>query len=180
MYGRVWSRFPLVAVVVLCLIAVWVFRPLSTPARFSFDSSRLYVVERVVDGDTLLLEDGTRVRLLGVDTPETKHPDRPPEPLGPQATAFTQRHVEGRAVTLRFDRERRDRYHRVLAYVYRGDWCLNEEIIRAGFSRAETRFPYSTAMKRRFRQAEEEARENKRGLWAEPTEDRRGRMEDGE
>ena len=69
-------------------------------------------------------------------------------------------------MTLQFDRERQDRYHRVLAYVYRDDWMLNEELIRAGFSRAETRFPYSSAMKRRFRAAEKEARENNRGLWA--------------
>jgi len=135
--------------------------------KFSFDSEGPYRVRRVIDGDTLLLEDGTRVRLLGVDTPETKHPSQPAEPLGRQAAAFTRRHVEGRRVRLRFDRERRDRYRRVLAYVYRGEWFLNEELIRAGFSRAETGFPYSRRMKQRFLKAEAEAREAERGLWAE-------------
>jgi len=134
--------------------------------RFSFDSSGPYRVKRVVDGDTLLLDDGTRVRLIGVDTPETKHPDQPVDPLGLQAAEFTRRHVAGRFVTLKFDWERRDKYRRVLAYVYRRDWCLNEELIRAGFSRAETRFPYSRRMKKRFRAAEAEAREHKRGLWS--------------
>lgn len=160
-------RFPLLAIVV-CLIGFGVFRSFSTLTRnrFSFDASHGYRVERVIDGDTLLLEGGTRVRLLGVNTPETKHPDLPAEPLGLEAAAFTRRHVENRIVMLQFDRERRDRYRRVLAYVYRGDWLLNEELIRAGFSRAETRFPYSSLMKRRFRQAQEEARANERGLWA--------------
>ena len=87
----------------------------SETGPFSFDSSVRYYVERVVDGDTFLLAKGVRVRLLGVNTPETKHPRRPVEPLGPEASLFTKRHIEGRNVTLLFDRGRRDRYHRVLA-----------------------------------------------------------------
>lgn len=140
---------------------------LRKPDPFSFDSAGPYRVTRVVDGDTLVLEGGTRVRLIGVDTPETKHPNKPVERLGPEASAFTRRHVEGREVTLRFDRDRRDKYRRVLAYVYRGEWCLNEELIRAGYSRAETRYHYSARMKRLFREAEAEAREAKRGIWSD-------------
>ena len=166
-YGRRRLRPTNVAVIVIvCLLAVRLLRPLWEPAPFSFDSPGPHRVERVIDGDTLVLAGGTRVRLLGVDTPETRHPNRPPEPLGKEATAFTRRHVEGKEVTLRFDRQRRDRYRRVLAYVYVDDWFLNEELIRAGYSRAETQYPYSSAMKRRFRQAEEEARRANRGLWA--------------
>jgi len=151
--------------VLLCLIAQRFLRPAESDSKFSFDSAGPYLVERVVDGDTLLLSGGTRVRLLGVDTPETKHPTRPVEPLGPEASEFTRLHVEGRKVTLKFDRERRDRYRRVLAYVYLGDWFLNEELIRAGYSRAETGFPYSTVMKGRFRKAEQDARDAGRGIW---------------
>ena len=130
----------------------------SETGPFSFDSSGRYYVERVVDGDTFILEGGVRVRLLGVNTPETKHPRRPVEPLGPEASEFTKSHIEGRKVTLQFDRERRDRYHRVLAYVYVGEWFLNEEIILAGYSRAETDYPFSKAMKRRLKAVEELAR----------------------
>jgi micrococcal nuclease len=100
----------------------------SDAEAFSFDSSGPYYVERVIDGDTFVLEGGVRVRLLGVNTPETKHPRRPVEPLGPEASEFTKSHIENRLITLRFDRERRDRYHRVLAYVYVGERFLNEEI----------------------------------------------------
>jgi len=61
------------------------------------------VVERVIDGDTLLMENGERVRLIGVDTPETKHPNKPVQHFGKEAAAFTRRMVEGKRVRLEFD-----------------------------------------------------------------------------
>lgn len=124
------------------------------------------LVERVIDGDTLLLSGGTRVRLLGVDTPETKHPQRPVEALGEEAAKFTRSRVEGRRVILRFDRERVDPYGRRLAYVEVDNECLNVELVRAGLSRAETGFPIRQAMKRRLQDAEAEANSARRGLWA--------------
>jgi len=163
-------------VVLLCLVANRFVRPLRDPSLFPFESPGPYLVERVVDGDTLLLEGGARVRLIGVNTPETRHPNLPVEPLGPEAKAFTRKHVEGRHVTLKFDRERRDAYHRVLAYVYLGDWFLNEELILAGYSRAETRFPFSEVLKRQFRRAEQKARDAKQGIWA--VESRKSTMTD--
>lgn len=126
-----------------------------------------YFVERVVDGDTLLLESGERVRLLGVDTPETVKPNHPIERLGREASSFTERLVEGKRVRLGFDKERRDRYGRLLAYVYADGLFLNEELLRAGLSEAQLQYPYSNAMKRRFQRAEEEARRAERGLWGQ-------------
>jgi len=123
-------------------------------------------VQRAIDGDTLLLASGHRVRLIGVDTPETKHPDRPPEPFGEEAAEFTRRMTEGRMVRLEFDRERIDVYRRLLAYVYVDDLLLNEELIRAGLSPAKTGFNYRGDMQRRFRRAEEQARQSGRGLWS--------------
>lgn len=143
-------------------------RPLPHPADFDFNSPGPYRVQRVVDGDTLLLANRVRVRLLGVDTPEITRSDRPPEPWGLAAADFTRRRIGDHLVTLRFDRERRDPYDRVLAYVYIGETCLNEELIRAGYSRAETRYPYSTRMKQRFVAAEAEARDAGRGMWSRP------------
>jgi micrococcal nuclease len=125
-----------------------------------------YRVQRVIDGDTLLLDGGTRVRLIGIDAPETTSADRRPEPLAVQAAELARRTVEGHDVRLELDRERLDPYGRTLAYVYAGDMLLNEEIIRAGFSRAETRFPFRTDMQRRFRAAESEARAAGRGIWS--------------
>ena len=142
-------------------------RPDALPDSFPFDSPDSFLVTRAVDGDMLLLEDGSRVRLIGVDTPETKHPTLPVELLGLEAAQFTRMHVEGRYVTLKFDRERRDVYHRVLAYVFVDDWFRNEELIFSGYSRAQTRFPYSSSMKRYFRNAEQKSHDANRGLWAE-------------
>ena len=151
---------------VVALLAFQIFtRWAELPEPFPYESGGEHAVERVVDGDTLLLEGGTRVRLLGVDTPETKHPTLPADPLGLEAAEFVAERVEGRRVRLEFDRERKDRFGRVLAYVYVDDWFLNEELIRAGYSEAETHFPYSAEMKRRFVQAEEEARAARRGGW---------------
>lgn len=123
-------------------------------------------VERAVDGDTLLMEGGYRIRLFGVDTPETKHPHRPPEPWGVEAAEYTQERVEGRIVRLEFDRERQDAYGRWLAYVFVDDSLLNEELIRQGFSEAETRFPFRGDRQRLFEKAEELAREQKLGIWS--------------
>ncbi|REJ67992.1 MAG: thermonuclease [Planctomycetota bacterium] len=126
-----------------------------------------YVVRRVVDGDTLLMTDGVRVRLIGVDTPETVKPDAPVEPWGKEAAEFTRNFVAGGNVRLRFDRERLDDFGRTLAYVYVGEAMLNEELIRAGLSPARTRFRYAPAMKKRFRTAEDEARRAGRGIWSD-------------
>jgi micrococcal nuclease len=72
---------------------------------------------RVVDGDTLVLDGQETVRLIGVDTPETKEPREPVEAFGQEAYEFTKSLVEGRKVRLEFDLERIDKYGRTLAYV---------------------------------------------------------------
>jgi micrococcal nuclease len=124
-------------------------------------------VERVVDGDTLVIEGGVRVRLIGVDTPESAIPDVPPEPLGPEASEFTRRFVASARNRLRltFDREPYDRHGRRLAWAWNGDTLLNEELVRAGFSRAVTVHPYSEPMKDRLRAVEREAKRSKLGIW---------------
>lgn len=152
--------------VLLAFVAFRLLQLLPERSSFSFESSGPYEVERVIDGDTILLEGDVRVRLIGVDTPEVSHPQGEAEPLGSEASAFTKRFLEGQSVTLRFDRQRRDRYHRVLAWVYVGDRLLNEELVKAGLSRAETGYPFSSAMKRRLEAAEAEAREAGRGMWS--------------
>jgi micrococcal nuclease len=79
-------------------------------------------VTRVIDGDTIVLDGGERVRLIGVDTPETVHPQKPVEYFGKEASAFTRRTVEGKRVRLEYEPgpSRTDRYSGTLAYVYLG------------------------------------------------------------
>lgn len=154
----------LLVLAALALFRVWqdARRPAAPPPL----DEGVYRVARVVDGDTLLLDDDRRVRLIGVDAPESVKPDHPVEPLGPEATDFTRRFVSAGEVRLQFDRERIDQYGRTLAYVWVGDRLLNEELLRAGLARFEPRYDYSQAMKTRFRRAADEARETRRGLFA--------------
>ena len=125
-------------------------------------------VERVVDGDTLILDGGERVRLIGVDTPETVHPNKPVERFGKEASAFTRGLVEGERVRLAFEEggSTKDRYGRTLGYIYLEDGrLLNLEIIEKGYGHAYTRFPFSRM--EAFRDAERAARDASLGLWAD-------------
>lgn len=142
-------------------------RLLPQPTPLLDDPQQIHRVERVIDGDTLLLVGGQRVRLLGVDTPELSRNGRPAEPWSEHARDFLNAALPDRTVSFGFDREGDEHDGCRLVYAYHRGKLLNEEIIRAGFSRAETGFPYHEAMKTRFRQAEREARERRRGLWSD-------------
>ena len=124
----------------------------------------VFHIARVIDGDTLLLSNGERVRLIGVDTPELYHPLKPVQYFAKEASQFTRRMAEGKSVRLEYDCRRRDRYGRLLAYVYLEDGTfLNAEIIKQGYGFAFTKYPFKYLDE--FRQYEIEARQNKRGLW---------------
>jgi micrococcal nuclease len=139
-------------------------KPSVTPPKPSAPPAPMAKVRRAIDGDTLALSTGETVRLIGVDTPETKHPKKPVERFGKEAAAFTKRLVEGKEVRLEYDQQRTDTYGRTLAYVYLADGTfLNAEIIRQGYGFAYTRFPFQYL--ETFRRLEREAREARRGLW---------------
>lgn len=119
----------------------------------------------MVDGDTIELDGKEKVRLIGVDTPETKHPKRPVEFFGRQASAFTESLMLSKRVRLEFDQNRTDRFGRTLAYVFLEDGTfVNAEIIRRGYGFAYTKYPFRHL--EHFRAFEREARETERGLWA--------------
>jgi micrococcal nuclease len=130
-------------------------------------------VTRVVDGDTVKVRlargRGTRtVRYIGVDTPETVKPGEPVQCFGKAASAFNERLVEGRRVRLKIGRERRDRYGRLLAYVYvrgRGNPFVNAELLRRGYARTLA-IPPNTDRAGRFAELERRARNDGRGLWS--------------
>jgi micrococcal nuclease len=124
-------------------------------------------VTSVVDGDTLDVRwDGRteRVRLLGVDTPETVDPHRPVGCYGPEAAAFTHRRLEGRTVRLRFDRQRRDRYGRLLAYVEVDGRRFNDDLLTGGYARLLV-IPPNGRHARAMLDEELAARSAGRGLW---------------
>ena len=165
---RPWQAI-LLTTLVLGLAALQQWRP-ETFERAAQRPSEpgTYRIQRVVDGDTLALVDVEgRVRLIGVDTPETVKPRCPVERWGPEAAAFTREFVARGEVRLERDGTSRDKYGRLLAYVWVGDQMLNEELIRAGLARAELQYNYSAAMKARFLRAQAEAHAARRGIWSD-------------
>ena len=123
------------------------------------------VVERAVDGDTVLLVGGERIRYIGVDTPELHHPRKPVQWYAREAKEFNQRLVEGKKVRLEYDVQRKDRYRRTLAYVFLEDGTfVNEELLREGYARLLT-IPPDVKHVGQFVKAQQEAREAGRGLW---------------
>jgi micrococcal nuclease len=124
-------------------------------------------VERVVDGDTIVLAGGERIRYIGVDTPESVKPGTPVQCYAKAASHFNARLVEGRRVRLRYDAERQDRYGRTLAYVFRSQDGLfvNAELVRRGYATTLT-IPPNVAHADDFRQLARGARRAGRGLWS--------------
>jgi micrococcal nuclease len=123
-------------------------------------------VTHVVDGDTIRLGE-ERVRLIGVDTPETRKPGTPVQCFGKKATAFTTKLVAGRKVRLELDVEERDRYGRLLAYVIRVDdgLSVNAELVRRGYATPLT-IPPNVRHADEYARLARQARRADRGLWA--------------
>ena len=132
--------------------------------------SSVGVVVKVVDGDTIHVLDGERrekVRYIGVDTPETKHPTKGVQCYGKAASEFNERLVGSERVRLVRDVEERDRFGRLLAYVYRvrDGLFVNAELARLGYALPLTIAP-DVRFAERFTALAREAREDGRGLWS--------------
>jgi micrococcal nuclease len=130
------------------------------------DRAQAEVVE-VIDGDTIEVSlEGTEddVRYIGVDTPESVAPGEPVECFGHRASDFNADLVEGRTVRLVFDRELRDDYGRLLAYVHVGGVFVNAELVERGYART-LEIPPNTARAPLLARLEVEAGQAGRGLW---------------
>ena len=135
-------------------------------------------VTRVVDGDTIHVALNGRdetVRLIGVDTPETVHPEKPVEPYGPEASAFTKSRLNGKTVYLEFDVQERDKYGRLLAYVWLDEpgeitdaeirmKMINAILLLEGYAQLLT-VPPNVKYADHFVRYQREAREAGKGLW---------------
>lgn len=125
-------------------------------------------VERVVDGDTIVVGGGERVRFIGIDTPETVDPRKPVQCFGEAASQFTKHLLPpGTGVRLAYDVERTDRYGRTLAYVYRArdGLFVNLVLVQRGYAQAAT-YPPDVEHADDFVAAARRAREQGRGLWS--------------
>lgn len=123
-----------------------------------FNLQTLTQVKRVIDGDTLELANGQRIRLLGIDAPEAR------QPYHDEASALLDSLVSGEDLRLEKDFQDKDKYGRLLRYVFVDDVFVNAEIVRKGYAKAYVSegLKYSNAIK----SAEEEARSSFLGRWS--------------
>jgi len=162
----------LLVMVLSCLVALCAdvspFAAPKIPVK-DFSKATAYTVERIVDGDTVVLKiDGknVKVRLVGVDTPGTALPTKPVERYGKEAAQFLINLLKGEKVYIKWKPdEKNDKFGRALLYLWRAPDGLfvNLEIVRQGYGHAYTRFPFKHM--KLFQHYEKEAREAKRGLW---------------
>jgi micrococcal nuclease len=177
--GR-WRRHAWLAVALAAAVALSLLDQAGQPASTGDDWAKYHdrscKVVRVVDGDTIIIDvpdhdkPVTRVRLWGVDAPETARHGRPESYFGAEAKAYTARRLEGRTVHLALSTKRtRGKYDRLLAYLYleRGGRMFNEMLLREGYAYADLRFDHHYY--RSFRDIEKRARRDGAGLWADVT-----------
>ncbi len=167
-----------IALIITCIL-YFGFRAVHFSKEAVAKDELLYVA-RVVDGDTLKLSNGEKVRLIGVDTPEIhfskkllkdsekSHKDiKTIQALGKRAADFTQKLCEGKKVRLEFDVEKRDRYKRLLAYVYLEDGTfVNAKILEEGYAQVMTVTP-NVKYAGKFVKLQTEARDKRKGLWGD-------------
>ncbi len=160
----IWS-----AVLLLFLAAALLYGRKRRELAANPDLSGPYSVLYVYDGDTILIDlDGveTRLRLIGVDAPESVHPDEEKNtPEGIVASEWLKKRLEGRRVYLAYDVELTDSYGRTLAYVYEGGSMIQEELLRTGMASCYTVQPNSLHASEFFL-IQLEARRNGVGIWS--------------
>jgi micrococcal nuclease len=128
-------------------------------------------IKKVVDGDTVSLEDGRKVRLLYIDTPETVKDNTPVMCFGAEASAMTKKLLEGKQVWLRSDKEKTDQYGRDLRLVFIAgentdlpEKSINAILVRGGFARSRF-FKPNFEYQKEFKQFENEAKNEQLGVW---------------
>lgn len=143
--------------------------PIATSSVVIGIAGERVLVTRVVDGDTIEIATGQTIRFIGIDTPETVDPRRPVGCFGKEASNETKSLLSGKEVILQKDVSETDKYKRLLRYVYlplENNQLLfvNDYLVRTGFAKAST-YPPDVKFSEQFREAEQTARENKKGLW---------------
>lgn len=160
----------LVMGLVIVAVIVFSFYLISRTGTKHIVPAGFYYVNYVYDGDTVEVDMNgipEKIRLIGVDTPETHKPNTPVQCYGVLASEFTKSHLEHKSIRLESDEinQDRDRYGRLLRYVYTEEGTLwNSELIRLGYGRALLAFPFTKSVE--FESIEKTAKANNIGLWA--------------
>jgi len=122
-------------------------------------------VTRVIDGDTIEIEGGYHVRYIGIDAPEIAHQGEPAEYFGKEAAEKNRGLVLGKRVRLEKDVEDKDKYGRLLRYVWTDNTMVNAELVKLGYAYSYA-YPPNIKYQTYFLRMEKEAREHERGLWS--------------
>ena len=136
----------------------------STPENSEDGSFQLMRVSRVIDGDTIELADGSVIRYLSMDTPETVKPNAPVECMGPEASARNKELVNGKTIEILSDKQDVDRYGRKLRYVFADKIFVNAQLVWEGLARA-TIYDPDERFAQTIVQFERAARDAGRGGW---------------
>ncbi len=142
---------------------------ISTPTTtvvLGTNENQIFKVARIIDGDTIEIESGEKIRYIGINTPEIDDKDPIKLCFAQKAALKNKELIEGKQVSLVKDVSETDKYGRLLRYVYVGDIFVNDFLVRQGFAQVNT-YPPDVKFKEQFQEAEQEARQNKRGLWGE-------------
>ena len=123
-----------------------------------------YEVIRVIDGDTVELKNGERLRYNDIDTPETVHPSKQVECYGPQASEKNKDLVEGEIILVELGSPEKDRYGRLLGYVYVDDLFVNAELVRGGYAKVNS-YGNPGSKLRNLLDIEKNAKKSMQGLW---------------
>ncbi|MCX6793554.1 MAG: thermonuclease family protein [Candidatus Gottesmanbacteria bacterium] len=136
----------------------------STTSLASNHGGVLVKVVHVVDGDTIKVETGETVRYIGIDSPETVDPRKPVQCYGKEASDKNKQLVEGKIVELEKDISEKDKYGRLLRYIWLGESLINEVLVRDGYAHSSS-YPPDVKYQSRFVEAERLARQEQKGLW---------------
>lgn len=139
------------------------FQAIPTPTSIPVQA-QLFKVTKVIDGDTIELESGEKIRYIGINTPEMDNKNSVKLCFAKEATSKNKELLEGKEVSLTKDVSETDKYGRLLRYVYIGEIFVNDYLVRQGFAQINT-YPPDVKFKKQFQEAEKEARNNNRGLW---------------
>ena len=142
--------------------------PQSIPSQTP--SIKLYKIIEVIDGDTIKVDINSKietVRFIGVDAPETVHPNKDVQAYGKEASDFTKAQLLEKEVRLEYDIEERDKYGRLLAYIYIGNEMFNKVLLREGYAQLMT-IPPNVKYVEEFIVLQKQAREQNKGLWSLP------------
>ena len=156
-----------VAVLIFLLLTSYQSKPELSPSPetnesvITSDENNLFEVARVLDGDTIELLDGRKVRYIGINSPEpTKNTC-----FGKESTNKNKELVEGKMVRLEKDISDTDKYGRLLRYVYVEDLLINDVLVREGYAKIST-YPPDVKFQEQFKESERQARENLKGFWS--------------